>query len=120
MRIKNLFIIPLLLALSCKNAKQDERSESAETFQKMKWAVKVDHDYPYRDKMLADVLANHARKGVKREAILNLLGTPTKIDSGYLFYRVKEQRFGLLTLHTKTLVLKFGKDSTLEWAKIHE
>jgi hypothetical protein len=57
---------------------------------------------------------------LRKDEILDLLGQPDKIDGNYLFYRIAQQRLGFWPLHTKTLVIKFYEDSTVEWIRIHE
>lgn len=77
-------------------------------------------DYPYRDKMLKDLITNHLLRGVKKEELVNMLGQPGRSDSDYLFYTIAQERLGFFPLHTKSLVIKLTKDSTVEWRKIHE
>ena len=105
----------MLCCLSCHHAKQPEK----ETFDKTKWAIKVDADYPYRDKMLTNLMT-YELHGIKQDSILKLLGTPDNVDTDYIFYNIAQERMSGFTLHTKTLVIKFKKDSTLEWRKIHQ
>ena len=77
-------------------------------------------DYPYRNEMLKDLVYNVALKGSKKEEVIDLLGQPDRSDSSYLFYAIAQERIGFFPLHTKTLVIKLTKDSTVEWRKIHE
>lgn len=100
--------------MACKQTKQHE-----EKFDKIKWATQVDKDYPYRDDMLKDLITNGKLHGMNVANLLNLLGKPTRTDSGYLFYMVSQQRLGLFPLHTKSLVIKLSKDTVL-WVKTHE
>lgn len=89
-------------------------------FNHIKWQVKEEMKYTYRDRMLDDLIANVPLKGMKRDAVLNLLGEPNRTDSSYLFYTV-DQKFlvQFFPLSTKTLVIKFKEDGTVEWRKIH-
>ena len=117
MQIRNLLLFFLLCFLACKN-KQDN---SAWKFDKVKWAVKKNNQYPYRDKMLKDLIDNYELHGLKKEEVLNMLGQPNRTDNGYLFYTVDQEVFAnILPLHTKTLVIKLTRDSTVEWRKIHQ
>ncbi|MGN6531995.1 MAG: hypothetical protein ACTHK0_09605 [Ginsengibacter sp.] len=78
-------------------------------------------EYPYRNRMVKDLIANQSLKGLKKEDVISLLGEPTRTDSSYLFYMVDQTLFAnFFPLHTKTLVIKIGKDSTVEWRKIHQ
>ena len=118
MKKRNLLLLVLLHCLSCKNKTQQN---SQEKFDKTKWAAKQDKNYPYRDKVLMDLITNVKLKGLKKESVLNLLGPPNRTDSNYLFYTVAVDYFAEIPvpLHTKTLVIKFNND-TVEWRKIHE
>ena len=118
MQIQNLLPLFFLCCLGCKNTTKEERHEK---FDKTKWEIKNDmDDYPYRDKMLKDLMASYKLPGVKIDSLINLVGPPDRSDSGYLFYRIAQERLGFFPLHTKTLVFKLTKDSTVSWAKIHQ
>ena len=47
-------------------------------------------DYLYRNEMLKDLISNHSLKGLKKDELIDLLGQPDRIDSGYLFYMSSE------------------------------
>lgn len=115
MKIRKLLIIFLLGSLSCKAPKHQE-----EKFDKARWAVKVDDEYLYRNAMINDLMRTHELHGLKRDKIIDMLGQPDRTDTFYFFYTVFWDHLGPITLHTKTLVIKFTKDSTIEWRKIHE
>jgi hypothetical protein len=106
-----------LYLLSCNTARQEEKLEK---FDQNKWMTKQGDDYPYRDKMLDDFIEHYKRPGAKKDSLVSLLGAPDRRDSSYFFYRIAQERLGIVTLHTKTLVVKFAADSTVEWVKIHE
>jgi hypothetical protein len=115
--------IILFLFVGC-IAACDHKSKTAaagpENFNKEKWQTVDGGEYPFRDQMIHNLLYTDTIRRLKRDSILYLLGEPTRIDSNFLFYRVKQQTYGLLTMHTKTLVIKFAKDSSVAWIKIHE
>lgn len=115
-----IFLISFLsIFYACNNnGKQADANEKK--FNKIKWGTKDDKDYPYRDKMLDDLISNVNLKGLKKEEVINMLGQPDRIDNSYLFYRIAQKRMGFFPLHTKTLVIKLTSDSTVEWRKIHE
>lgn len=117
MRTKLLIAISLVGILSCKHKAFTNEQRA---FDKKDWATKVDLDYPYRDKMLRDLVDHYTLKGMPKDSLLQLLGPPDRTDNGHLFYTVAAERWGLLTLHSKTLVIKLAGDSTVEWRKIHE
>jgi hypothetical protein len=118
MRIINLLLLVMLCCVGCKSKKQEITGEK---FDKARWAIRDGKHYPYRDKMLHDLITNYKLHGLKQDSIINLLGQPNREDNGHLFYTV-DQSFiaNAWPLHTKTLVIKFTKDSTVEWRKIHE
>jgi hypothetical protein len=119
MRFRNLFPLLVVCLLACKNKNQDAVIQG-KTFDKAKWAVKNNDSYPYRNEMLNDFIANYKIHGLKKDSLLSLLGQPDRSENGHLYYMIAQERLWLITLHTKTLVIKLTKDSTVEWRKIHE
>jgi hypothetical protein len=115
-----IFFLSIIYSCNDNNAKQSVTNISQEKFDKTKWRTKDDNDYPYRDKMLNDLITNVKLKGLKKDEIIDLLGQPDRSDSSYLFYRIAQTRIGFFPLHTKTLVIKLTMDGTVEWRKIHE
>jgi hypothetical protein len=124
MRIRYLLTLFLLCCLACNNIKESDKakSETKNTieFDRIKWEKKHDKDYPYRDKMLNDLMTNYELQGVKKDSLVKLLGSPDRIDSSYLFYRIAQKRLGFFPLHTTTLVIKLANDSTVKWVRIHK
>lgn len=110
-----MLLYALLFCVSYKSVKQED-----EKFDKNKWATKKDADYPYRDRMLNDLITNIKLHGLKKEQVVSLLGEPNRADTFYLFYTIAQKRLGSFPLHTKTLVIKFGKDNMVEWRKIKD
>ncbi len=119
MKMKNPLTLFLLCFLGCKSG-SNEKLEKLEKFDKVKWANGDGQHYPYRDAMLKDLMTNYVLPGVKRDSVLNMLGTATRVDNNYLFYRIAQERLGFFPIHTKSLVIKFAGDSTIEWVRIHE
>lgn len=71
--------------------------------------------------MLKDLNTNYKLNGLKKDAVLNLLGEPNRTDSGYLFYTILQPYIlNTMPLSNKSLVIKFTKHGTVEWRKIHE
>lgn len=119
MQRTSLLLLFFACLIACKNSTSgDNRQKLA--FERIKWTTKDGLDYPYRDKMLDDLMNHYELHGVKKDSLLRLLGSPDRIDSNYLFYQISQQRVGLFPIHTKTLVIKLNSDSALEWRKIHE
>jgi hypothetical protein len=119
MPIRTCLLFVILFCFSCNNKKSDKVTAGKIEFDKAKWSIKEGEVYPYRKEMLDDLIANHLVHGLKYNEVLDMLGQPTKTDTGYLFYRISRKSSGIVTLNVKTLVVKFTKDSTLEWRKIH-
>lgn len=105
----------IIFLVSCKTETKDTVK-----FEKAKWVMQENNDYPHRNAMLHDLVYNVPLKGLHCDSLINLLGAPTRIDSSYLFYRVEQKRIGFFPLHTRTLVIKMAADSTVAWRKIHE
>ena len=82
--------------------------------------MKDGFDYPYRNKMLQDLVTNKKLKKLKKEEIEEMLGQPERIDSAYLFYRIAQQRLHFFPLHNKTLVIKLTDDDKRNSVMIHE
>lgn len=121
MFINNTRVLLILLLLACLSCKNKSGGQSQEKFDKIKWAIKEDKKYPYRDKMLNDLVYKQKLKGVRKEEVIDMLGQPNRTDTNYFFYIVDESFFGDLPvpIHSKSLVIKFLND-TVEWRKIKE
>jgi hypothetical protein len=126
MKVKIYLPILFICCLACnptkeeKSGEADSRTRTENKFDKIKWRKKKDMDYPYRERMLEDLLNNHHLKELKKDEVLDLLGQPDRIDGYYLFYLIAQQRISFFPLHTKTLVINLSPDSTINWIKIHE
>ena len=118
-------ILWLLCCLSCNDnrgsgpGKVAHEAEVNIPFDREKWNMKEDLDYPFRARMLDDVLYNDTIRSLKKEEILELLGEPDRISEGHLYYQITQKRMGSWTLHQKSMVIKFENDSTIEWIKTH-
>ena len=118
MKNKYFLSIVLLCFLGCMPKKQVVNEAE---FNKAKWAIQIGKEYPYRDNMLHNLIANKRLNGLKRDSILNLLGQPNRNDSNFIFYMVAQKMLaGVFPLHTKMLVIKFSYDSTVIAAKIYD
>jgi len=126
MRIALYIGLLLLCGFACSNDKksksdiEEQGKESEIQFDKSKWSSKDGADYPFRDQMLNDLIYNDTVRMLDENEILNLLGEPDRSTDGYLYYMIAQKRLGSWPLHTKSLVIKFSNDSTIEWMKIHE
>lgn len=104
------------MLFACKHSTQ--ASEQL-TFETLNWKTASGEAFPYREKMLKNLLDSVKLKGLKYAEVIKLLGQPERIDNGHLFYPVSRSEVGALTLHTTTLVIKLNKDSIVEWRKLH-
>ena len=119
MQTKYLLTLFLLFFFACKTQEKIEENELK--FNKEKWEFITGDKYPYRKKMINDLIINYTLKGLKTDELGHLIGQPNRIDGSYLFYTIDQELLaGIFPLHTKTLVIKLGKDSTVAWRKIHE
>jgi len=113
-----IFIVIILLfffCLSCQNKSQPEIP-----FDKTKWSIKEDLDYPYRNQMVNEVLYSDSIRTLQKESLIELLGQPDYIREKHFYYRINETRLGAWILHTKTIVIKLSDDDTIDWIKLHE
>lgn len=126
MKIKVYMVLLFLGFFACKTEgkknveNQKIKPEIEMAFDKEKWSVKEGNDYPFRDRMLHDIVYNDTVRTLHKNEILELLGEPDRIDSSYLFYKIVQKRIQFIPLHTKTMVVKLSGDNTIEWIKIHE
>jgi outer membrane protein assembly factor BamE (lipoprotein component of BamABCDE complex) len=117
MRLVKILLIVLLPMYACKS---ESKVQQVERFDKAKWSIRDGKQFPFREQMLDDLIANQKLKGLKKQEVLDLLGEPSRVDSNYLFYNIKREYFAdLIVLRSKTLVIKLMND-TVEWRKIHE
>lgn len=114
------FFCFLILIYSCNNGIKKTETNTSLRFDKTKWSIKYEDEYLYRNNMLKDLISSQKINGLKKYELIDLIGQPDRIDSSYLFFKIAEQRIGLLVIHSKTLVIKLTQDSLVEWRKIHE
>ncbi|TBX69937.1 hypothetical protein EZL74_05840 [Flavobacterium silvisoli] len=120
MKTKILILLIAFTFLSCKTNNSETDGKAKMTFEKAKWIEIKGGDYPYRDEMLSDLMESGILKTLHKQEVLELLGEPNRTDENFLFYTVSQQRLAFWPLHTKTLVIKFSGENTVEWVKIHE
>jgi len=114
--LKNIVtLVILLIGFSCtRNIK----------FDKTKWQVFIDGQYPNRRAMLKDLTTNYKLKGLSYNQLIDLIGEPVKYmneDSNKIFYPVLED-YGsdIDPVHTIDLTIKLGADSTVSDYNIEE
>jgi arylsulfatase A-like enzyme len=99
---------------------ENRKPANSNQFDKTRWGIKDGKDYPYRDQMLNDLVYNDSVRMLDEQEILDLLGSPDRRTEGHFYYTVAQKRLGSWPLHTKSMVIKFANDNTIEWIKIHE
>ena len=67
-----------------------------------------------------DVQQNYGCHAHHLTGLFELLGEPDYSKEDHHYYRITETRLGIWTLTTKTMVVKFTNDTSIEWIKIHE
>lgn len=112
----------LVLFLLCclGSCKQENETHHQIPFDKNKWILKEDLNYPFRDLMVKEVLYSDSIRASSKADVLNKLGAPDKINQNHLYYMISQNRLGLWPLHTKTLVIKCSDADSVEWIKLHE
>lgn len=115
----------IILSVACNTDTQDPTEQenlpiNELAFDKDKWQTKEGAAYPYREAMLQNIIFNDSIRGLNSEEILALLGEPTRQQDNYLYYRISQNRVGMMTLNAKTMVIKFTDHDTIEWIKVHE
>ncbi len=115
---KSILLFLVIFSVSCSSNKQ-EAEKAAGKFDKQQWAEQYDSEFIYRQDMIDDLVTHYLLHGMKQDSVLRLLGEPDRTDNGHLFYKISQKKLGFFPLSTKTLVIKFRQDQTLEWRKVH-
>jgi hypothetical protein len=124
--MKLTLICLLFICVACNPAKKDSVVNGMDTgagelvFEKSKWDIMEGNDYPFRDRMVNDVLYNDTIRSLDKVQILELLGKPDRVNENYLYYKIAQKKLGNWPLHTKTLVIKLTESDSIEWIKLHE
>lgn len=118
MKFNMLFIALLLFIGACNNDK-DTVAKTYVKFDKTKWQAKEGEAYPYRDAMLKDLIDSVNLKNINYDSLINILGQPNRVNEGHLYYNISRKEIGVITLGTKSFVIKLKPDSTVEWRKIY-
>lgn len=126
LKITPLISIILICCIACsscqqgKSEKGKKETNSALVFDKVKWKIKEGEDYPYRDRMLNDVLYNDTVRTLSKAEMLDLLGEPDRTSDLHLYYLITQKRIASWPLHTKSMVIKFSEADTIQWIKVHK
>ena len=121
-------VLLFVFCLACKADREvytedmEMKPKSEMVFDNAKWKMKDGVNYPYRDKMLNDIVYNDTVRGLNKDQIIDLLGEPSyyRSNKNFLYYTITEKHLALMTLHSKTMVIKLSEGNTIDWIKIHE
>ncbi len=89
-------------------------------FDRVRWNLKDGNNYSHREELYRELMTNPQFRSLKQDGVIGVLGEPDRKDNNYLFYTIHQKHLGALPMHTKTMVIKFADDRTIEWIKIHE
>jgi len=114
--MKYIIVVVLLILASCNSEKK---------FDKIQWLEYSDlGQYPKRNGMVNDLLEKHKIKGLSFVQVVELIGEPEKNFTGEnneIYYQIlTEYGSDIDPVHTKTLILKLDKDSTITGFKVDE
>jgi hypothetical protein len=77
--------------------------------------------FPYRNKMLKDLMTNYKLVGLQYKEVINLLGEPNYSESSSFAYQViVDYGSDIDPVYTKNLDFDFNKDSIITVFKIAE
>jgi hypothetical protein len=84
-------------------------------FENVKWLEKDEVDYPYRHRMIDDLLENHRLQGLSYRQLTELLGQPEKYDTKEKIIYDIEQEYGtdIDPVYVKYLAFTLDKDSVV-------
>ena len=118
--MKNYIVIALLLF--CYACQKDIKDEDKIVFDKVKWQIKNNDEYPFRLRMLDDSLYTGWARKLKKKEVLELFGEPSyyREDKSYLYYILDQPHLLSWPLYTKALVIKLSDDGSVEWIKYYE
>ena len=112
----------MMVLLSCQTSKNEKSEAAAETevaFDRELWLTRDGTNFPHRESMYKSLFENDTLKKLKKDQVLQMLGEPTRIDNLHLFYRITEDRVGMMIMRTKTLVIKLREDDSVEKVMVH-
>jgi outer membrane protein assembly factor BamE (lipoprotein component of BamABCDE complex) len=104
----------LILAMTgCKGGK----------FDREKWSYGDGLDYPLRNQIVDDLVANHHIKGLTFRQVIDSLGSPQRRDSLKFTYQIEDNSYNYgkkQPVHKKNLIVYFSKDSIAVKFEIYE
>ena len=114
---KWLFIV-LLFCSAC--GKQSPQQPDIK-FEKTKWSLKTEGHYTYRKQMVNDLLSNYEWYGVRKDSVIEMLGSPDNMEEGNLMYDYESKPFlGGLGTTIEAIVFELAPDSTVKVARLND
>lgn len=119
MKTKLVYVILILLTfLSCRRDAEIAALGKME-FNTKQWAEGTDGVYPYREKMVDDLLKRYDWEGMPRTEVEALLGKPQSGDSLNYVYMMYQKKIGFFRAFTHALVVKFREDGVVKKVVIY-
>lgn len=109
------FIILIFIVVFLSSCKRQEK------FDKQKWNVKSDMEYPFRNNMLNDLTSNYKLAGMSYAQIINLLDSPDFKENNKLGYTILED-YGqdIDPIRGKNLIFTMSNDTIVSTFNIDE
>lgn len=115
---KILFLILILSFIACEKfdfEKPDhEPPPMVKNFESEKWKLKVGDDYPHRAEMLGHLMRTDTLRHKTLDQVKTLLGEPTRVNEGYVYYTISQNKIGFVIMNFKSLVLKLSDEGLVE------
>jgi outer membrane protein assembly factor BamE (lipoprotein component of BamABCDE complex) len=92
-------------------------------FDRQKWSYGDGLEYPLREEVLEDLMANHRIKGLTYDQVIDSLGAPQRRDSLKFTYQILDNSFQFgqnKPIYKKNLVVYFSKDSIVTKFEVSE
>ena len=96
---------------------------NANLFSREKWSYGDGLEFPLRNEIVDDLIANHHIKGLNFRQVIDSLGSPQRRDSLKFTYQIQDNSFDFARkkpAHKKSLIVYFNKDSVAVKFEIYE
>ncbi len=116
MRFIKMFLPLLLLSASCGRSAGSSKLEMK--FERTKWDAKDGVNYTYRSQMINDLLDNFNWPGLRKDAVITLLGEPDVVEENiFLLYHYEQNYLGAFVLSTQSLVIQLDNNNIVKLAR---
>lgn len=117
---KNIAIVMMILSLLACRRDAEIAALGKIEFNTKQWAEGTDGVYPYREKMVDDLLKRYDWEGMPRTEVEALLGKPQSGDSLNYVYMMYQKKIGFFRAFTHALVVKFREDGVVKKVVIYK